>query len=121
MNMPQTWRGKTFRDLVNDAKATIDEVDQATFRQWLADQKEMVVLDVREGADFQLGNIPGATHISRGILELEIDEVVPNQDKTIVAYCGGGSRSALAAQTLKAMGYENVYSLAGGYKQWIQG
>ncbi|MGE0199819.1 MAG: rhodanese-like domain-containing protein [Candidatus Melainabacteria bacterium] len=112
------WRGKTFKDLVGEAKAQISEVDPATFKQWIAEKKDLVILDVREPADFMKGAIPGALHLPRGVLELEIDDMVPDQDQEIVVYCGGGSRSALAARTLGEMGYEKVHSLAGGWKQW---
>lgn len=116
--MNQTRRGKTFRDLVMEAKGQIKETDVAGLKQMMAADPTVVVLDVRETADFKAGHIPGAIHLSRGVLELEIDEVVPDQDTQIVAYCGGGSRSALAALTLQRMGYENVCSLAGGWKAW---
>jgi rhodanese-related sulfurtransferase len=115
----QVRRGKNFKDLVVEAKQRIHEVDGPTLRQWLAEQKDLVVLDVREPSDYEGGHIQGAINIPRGLLELDIDEVVPDQDKTIVAYCGGGSRSALSADTLQVMGYGNVYSLAGGYRQWV--
>ncbi len=114
-------RGKRFVDLVNDAKADIQQIDVATLRQWQADaDKRFTLIDVREQNDVAQGTIDGAIGIGRGVLELSIDEVVPNQDDTVVLYCGGGSRSALAAQTLEAMGYTNVYSLAGGWRGWNQ-
>ena len=115
----QTWRGKTFKQLVTEAKQDIQEINPETLKQWLTEKKDLVLLDVREPMDFDNGHIEGAVSLPRGLLELEIDEMVPNQDKTIVAYCGGGSRSALAAQTLGTMGYGHVYSLQGGYRQWV--
>ncbi len=118
MNQTNTWRGKTFQNLVQEAKGRIQEVTADTLRAWQAEGKDLVILDVREPADFEQGHIPGAVNIPRGILELEIDDVVPNQDKVVVAYCGGGSRSALAADTLQVMGYGNVYSLAQGWRGW---
>ena len=118
--MQGTRRGKTFKDLVTDAKSRIDEIDADTLKEWQAAGKDFALVDVREPADFENGHIEGAMALPRGILELDIDEVVPDQDKTIVAYCGGGSRSALAADTLAMMGYENVFSLAGGWRNWSQ-
>lgn len=118
--MTMTRRGKTFRDLVNDAKTRIKEVTIDELKQWLSDKKDIVIVDVREQSDYAAGCVPGAVHCSRGVLELDIDDVVPDQNKTIITVCGGGSRSALAADTLQVMGYENVYSLAGGYKGWKQ-
>ncbi len=113
-------RGKTFQELVQEAKSRIREISQDELKQWLAENKEMILLDVREREDFQAGAIPGAVSLPRGILEVEIDEVVPNQDQVVVMYCGGGSRSALAADTLQVMGYQHVYSLQGGWRQWNQ-
>ena len=118
--MTITRRGKTFRDLVTEAKSRIKEVSREDLKQWLAD-KNPVVIDVREAADYEAGHVPGAVHCSRGVLELDINEIAPDQDALIVTVCGGGSRSALAADTLQVMGYGNVYSLAGGYKGWKQG
>lgn len=115
----QTWRGKTFKNLVTEAKGRIREVDQATLKQWMGEKKDLIILDIREPGDFENGHIEGSVNIPRGMLELEIDEVVPDQDKVIVSYCGGGSRSALATDTLQVMGYANVYSLTGGYRQWV--
>lgn len=111
-------RGKTFKDLVGEAKGRIREVTTEELKQWQAQGKAFALLDVRETDDFQNGHIEGATHLSRGMLELDIDDVVPDQDTLIVTYCGGGSRSALAADTLQEMGYDNVFSLAGGYRGW---
>jgi rhodanese-related sulfurtransferase len=119
MTTQQAWRGKTFKQLVQEAKQGINEISAEQLKQWQAEGKDIVLLDVREPADYEESYIDGAVNIPRGLLELEIDEIVPDQNKTIVAYCGGGSRSALAAQTLKVMGYENVYSLQGGYRGWL--
>ncbi len=77
-----------------------------------------VLIDVRESEEFQKGHAAGATHLSRGILELKIEEAAPDPATPIVCYCGGGSRSALAAESLQKMGYTNVASLASGFKGW---
>ena len=111
-------RGKTFRDLVQDAKANIKETTPEEVKQWLDASDDMVIVDVRQEADYEAGHIDGSLSIPRGVLELYIDEKVPNQDAKIVLYCGGGSRSALAAETLQQMGYANVLSMAGGWKGW---
>lgn len=118
MTQTETRRGKRFKDLVTEAKTRIDEIDANTLKQWQSEQKDIQIIDVREPDDFNTAHIQGATHIPRGLLELEIDEVAPNQDKPIVLYCGGGSRSALAADTLQLMGYSQVYSLTGGWRNW---
>lgn len=118
--MMQTRRGKSFQQLVMEAKSRIREVPLTEFMRWRSENRPLVILDVREPEQFDAEHIPQAIKAPRGILELEIDEMVPDQDATIVCYCGGGSRSALAADTLQAMGYENVYSLVGGFRGWSQ-
>ncbi len=116
--MSSTQTAKTWQDFVQAAKSNITEVSQDDLRQWIADKKDMVIVDVRESNDHSHSRIEGAINIPRGVIELEIDESVPDHDKTIVAYCGGGGRSALAADVLQQMGYKHVYSLKGGYKEW---
>jgi rhodanese-related sulfurtransferase len=120
--MTQTKRGKTFKDLVTEAKQVIQEIDVPSLKADLsAGTPTWTIIDVREPEDFANGHLPGAINIPRGMLELEIDELVPNQNQPVVLYCGGGSRSALAAQTLQIMGYDQVKSLAGGWRHWSQG
>ncbi|MEB3286435.1 MAG: rhodanese-like domain-containing protein [Vampirovibrionales bacterium] len=121
--MPELRRGKSFQDLCRDAKARINEISVDDLKDWLAAQKgpdgsPLNVIDVRETEEFSRGAVPTARHISRGVLELHIDEVVPDQSQTVVLYCGGGNRSALAADTLQQMGYDKVYSVIGGYRAW---
>ncbi len=110
---------KTFKDLVAEAKSHISEIDgDELAERFDSSDDKPVVIDVREAADYAASHIQGAVHISRGILELDIDEAVPDTDSEIVCYCGGGSRSALATQTLQAMGYTNVRSLKDGFRGW---
>lgn len=117
--MTYTQQAKTWKDFVAEAKTRIRELPQDEFRQWLSEHKEnLVILDVREANDHAHSRIEGAINIPRGVLELEIEDTVPDRNKTIVAYCGGGGRSAMAADVLQQMGYTQVYSLQGGYKQW---
>lgn len=116
--MAQTQQAKTWKDFVTDAKSRIREVSQQEFREWFDESKDMVILDVREANDHAHSRIEGAINIPRGVVELEIEDTVPDKHKTIVAYCGGGGRSAMVADVLQQMGYDNVYSLQGGYKQW---
>jgi len=80
--------------------------------------EDVIVIDVREREDNAKGAIPGAVNVPRGVLEHSIDEVTTDKDKKLVLYCGGGSRSAMAAQSLKKMGFKNAISLAGGYRGW---
>ena len=110
---------KTYAELVSEAKRMIREIVP---EELVARQKAggaFVLLDVREADEFAAGRIPGAVNLPRGLLELDISKVVRAPETMIICNCGGGGRSALAARTLGAMGYENVASLAGGFKAWV--
>ena len=109
---------KSGTDLVNEAKARIREVDA---REALATHERggTTFLDVRDLQEVNLGKIPGAIHISRGNLENKVEAILP-RETPLVVYCGGGSRSALAADTLRHLGYTNVSSLAGGFRGWAE-
>jgi rhodanese-related sulfurtransferase len=109
-----------FHALVNDAKKEIQEINVDELKTMQQKGEAFVLIDVREKEEAAKGMIPNAVHLSRGTLELNIDQVAPEKDKKIVLYCGGGSRSALAAWMLKKMGFKNVISLAGGYRGWTQ-
>lgn len=105
-----------FHQIVNDAKAKIKEITPA---EALARQKAgAMLIDVREADDYAKEHAAGATHLSRGTLELRIEEQAPDMGQEILCYCGGGSRSALAAESLQRMGYTNVRSITGGFKAW---
>jgi rhodanese-related sulfurtransferase len=106
-----------FQKLVADAKQRITEVSAEEARAQV-ERGEAVLIDVREESDFRSGHAQGAKHLSKGVIELEIEEQVPDTNQVIICYCGGGSRSALAADNLQKMGYENVRSLAGGLRAW---
>jgi sulfur-carrier protein adenylyltransferase/sulfurtransferase len=109
---------KSGTDLVNEAKARIHEVSA---KEALATHVGggATFLDVRDLPEVNLGRIPGAVHVSRGNLENKIEAIIP-RDTPLVVYCGGGSRSALAADTLRQMGYTHVSSLAGGFRGWAE-
>jgi rhodanese-related sulfurtransferase len=107
-----------FAAIVNDAKKEIQEIGPAELAQMQQTGEDVVVIDVREREDAAKGTIPGAVNVPRGILEHDIDKVTTDKNKKMVLYCGGGSRSALAAASLKKMGFKNVISLAGGYRGW---
>jgi rhodanese-related sulfurtransferase len=108
-----------FQKLVAEAKRLITEISPAEARKQV-EGGEAILIDVREESDWREGHAPGATHLSRGVIELEIEEQVPDLKKPIICYCGGGSRSALVAESLQKMGYENVRSMAGGFGAWKQ-
>lgn len=109
-----------FKELVKEAKQEIREIGPEDLRQMQSAAQDFVLIDVREKEDAAKGMIPGAVHITRGTLELNIDQVTTDKDKKIVLYCGGGSRSALSAWMLKKMGFKNAVSLAGGYRGWTE-
>jgi rhodanese-related sulfurtransferase len=106
-----------FQTLVADAKQRITEISAEEARTQAA-RGEAVLIDVREDGDWRSGHAEGARHLSKGVIELEIEEHVPDVNQPIICYCGGGSRSALVADSLQKMGYTNVRSLAGGMKAW---
>jgi rhodanese-related sulfurtransferase len=114
MTMPE------FHQLVDEAKKEIKEIDPQELKKMQQSGEDFVLVDVREREESARGMIPGAVPISRGTLELNIDQVTTDKNKKLVLYCGGGSRSALAAWMLKKMGFRNVISLAGGYRGWTQ-
>jgi rhodanese-related sulfurtransferase len=105
-----------FNKLANDAKTRVREVSPTQARD--VQQQGGLLIDVREADEFAKGHAPGARHINRGVLELRIEDAAPDLATPIVCYCGGGGRSALAADNLQKMGYTNVASLAGGFKSW---
>jgi len=105
-----------FQKLAAEAKEHVREVSAAEARQ--QQQEGALLVDVREAEEFAKGHAAGAIHLSRGVIELKIEDAAPDLAKPIVCYCGGGSRSALAAENLQKMGYTNVASLAGGFKAW---
>ncbi len=108
--------GMRFNQLAADAKTRVREVSAADASQKHA--KGAVLIDVREADEFENGHAQGAIHLSKGVVELKIEEAVPDVATPIICYCGGGSRSALAADSLQKMGYTNVASMAGGFKAW---
>src|SRR3954467_4122043 len=107
----------TFRDLLQQAKATITEVD-TTQGEELFRAPGTVVLDVREPDEYEQGALPGAIHIPRGQLESSVENRIPNRDAKVLVYCAGGTRSAFAAETLGRLGYTDVVSMDGGFNKW---
>ena len=106
-----------FEKLVAEAKKNIREISPEDAAAKMK-SGEAVIVDVREKEEWDGEHIPDATHLSRGTIELEIQEKFPDLNKTIITHCGGGGRSALAAESLQKMGYKNVRSMAGGFKAW---
>jgi phage shock protein E len=106
-----------FQKLVAEAKKQIREILPNEARQQ-TEHGDTVLIDVREDDEWRADHAKGAKHLGRGVIELEIEEQVPDLKTPIICYCGGGSRSALVAESLQKMGYENVRSLAGGFRAW---
>lgn len=105
-----------FLKIVNDAKSRINETDVAGAQDLIADGA--VLIDVREDNEYESGHAAGAKHMGRGIIERDIVQEFSDKGTKIVLYCGGGFRSALAADNLQKMGYTNVWSMDGGWKAW---
>ena len=108
-----------FQQLVTEAKKNITEVLPTEARADL-ERSAAILIDVRDGDEWGDGHATGARHLSRGTIEIEIEEAIPDSEQPIICYCGGGGRSALVAESLQKMGYKNVRSLAGGFKAWAQ-
>ena len=109
---------KGFQDLVADAKKKITEISPTDAAAKVKSSNDAVIVDVREKDEFDESHIPDAVHMSRGMVELEVEDKFPDRNTTIICHCGGGGRSALAAESLQKMGYKNVRSVAGGFKAW---
>ncbi len=111
--MPQ---GPRLQKLMADVKSHVREITATEASQ--KQKQGALLIDVRENEDFAKEHAAGAIHLSRGTIELKIEEKVPDAAAPIICYCGGGTRSALVAENLQRMGYTNVLSLAGGFKAW---
>jgi rhodanese-related sulfurtransferase len=106
-----------FLRLVDDAKSRVREVSVDETRQRLESGSARVI-DVREESEWAAGHVRGAKYMGRGVLERDIEQHVPNKNAELILYCGGGFRSALSADNLQKMGYTNVASMAGGWREW---
>lgn len=107
-----------FLKIVNDAKARVKETNVDEIKQKLDDGEKFLLVDVREESEFAKDHLPGAIHLGKGVIERDIEARVPDVNTPIVLYCGGGFRSALAADNLQKMGYTNVLSMDGGVREW---
>jgi rhodanese-related sulfurtransferase len=105
-----------FLKLVNDAKSRVKETDIAGYKKMLADGSKPVLIDVREDSEWAAGHAAGAVHLGKGVIERDIETKIPEKGAKLVLYCGGGFRSALAADALQQMGYTDVISLDGGWR-----
>lgn len=107
-----------FLKIVNDAKSRVKETTPEAVRQKQEAGEAFHLVDVREDNEWQKGRAAGAIHLGKGIIERDIETTIPDHDAEIILYCGGGYRSALAADALQQMGYTKVISMDGGWKRW---
>jgi rhodanese-related sulfurtransferase len=118
MSTPHKGHNPGFLKLVNDAKSRVKEVN---IEQYKAMPREgHILIDVREDNEWSAGHAAGAVHLSKGTIERDVETQIPDKSTTLVLYCGGGFRSALAGDALRQMGYKNVISLDGGWRGWNQ-
>src|SRR5262245_44333216 len=109
-----------FLKIVQDAKTRVKECTVEDVKKRLDAGERFTLVDVREESEFAAGHLPGAVHLSKGVIERDIEKAVPAPATPLVLYCGGGFRSALAADNLQKMGYTNVISMDGGWRGWTE-
>jgi rhodanese-related sulfurtransferase len=109
-----------FLKLVQDAKKSVKETNVADVKRRADAGEKFLLVDVREDNEWAKGHLPGAVHLGKGIIERDIEQRLPDSSAKVILYCGGGFRSALAAENLQKMGYTNVESMDGGWKGWVE-
>jgi rhodanese-related sulfurtransferase len=107
-----------FLKIVNDAKTRVKESDVRDIKARLDRGEKLILVDTREDSEWARGHLPDAIHLGKGVIERDIEKQVPDKAAPLVLYCGGGFRSALAADNLQKMGYTNVISMDGGWRGW---
>ncbi|HUQ48931.1 MAG TPA: rhodanese-like domain-containing protein [Gemmatimonadaceae bacterium] len=116
--MAHTQHSPGFLRLVDDAKSRVREISVHDTLSDIAGAARLI--DVREDHEWQECHAKGAEHLGKGIIERDIETLVPDKDDYLILYCGGGYRAALAADSLQKMGYTNVHSMAGGWRAWLE-
>jgi rhodanese-related sulfurtransferase len=109
-----------FLNLVKDAKSRVRETNVPEVKRRLDTGEKLIIVDTREDSEWARGHVPGAIHLSKGIIERDIEATIPDHDAEIILYCGGGFRSALAGDNLLKMGYKNPVSMDGGWRVWTE-
>lgn len=109
-----------FLKVVEEARPRVKEIGLEAARGRLAANPDAVLLDVREDKEWEVGHAAQALHLGKGILERDIERLIPDKGREVIMYCGGGFRSVLTAEVAQRMGYTNVFSLSGGYKALVQ-
>ncbi|MFO2592627.1 rhodanese-like domain-containing protein [Legionella pneumophila serogroup 1] len=108
-----------FLKLVAEAKKRINEISPQILKSKIDNNEKLIIIDVRETNEWETGKIPNAIHLSKGIIERDIEKIITDNQSNIVVYCSGGYRCALVADSLQKMGYTNVYSLDTGLQGWL--
>ena len=109
-----------FLKLVEESRARVPEVSVTDVRGMLERGADFELIDVREDREWDAGHLPRARHLGKGVIERDIETQIPDPDRPMVLYCGGGYRSALAADAVQRMGYRNVLSMDGGFRGWTE-
>jgi rhodanese-related sulfurtransferase len=109
-----------FLKVVQDAKSRIRETNVEEVKKRLDAGERFILVDVREESEWDRGHLPAAIHLGKGVIERDIEQTIPDKSLPLVLYCGGGYRSALAADNLQKMGYTNVVSMDGGWRVWVE-
>ncbi len=109
----------SFLELVQKSLESIPEYDIHQVKNKLDNKEKFYLVDVREDSEWIEGNIPNSIHIGKGVIERDITQIIPDKGAEIVLYCQGGFRSALAGESIQKMGYTNVFSMSGGYSDWV--
>ncbi len=109
-----------FIQIVDDAKTRVRECSIEDVRRRQAAGEKLTLVDVREESEYAKGHIPGSIHLGKGVIERDIETKLPDQSAELILYCGGGYRSALAADNIQKMGYTNVISMDGGWRGWTE-
>lgn len=109
-----------FLKIVDDAKSRVKETTVDEVKEKLDAGEKFLLVDVREESEFAKDHLPGAIHLGKGVIERDVETRVPDLNTTMILYCGGGFRSALAADNLQKMGYTNAISMDGGVREWRQ-
>lgn len=109
-----------FLKIVHDAKSRVKETNVADVKKRRAAGEQFLLVDVREESEWKDGHAADAIHLSKGIIERDIAKLIPDTNTKVVLYCGGGYRSALAADNIQKMGYTNVESMDGGFRAWVE-
>jgi len=108
-----------FLALVNDAKKRVKETNVTDVKRRMDAGEKLTIVDVREESEWAQGHLPGAIYLGKGVIERDVEQRVPDTNTKLILYCGGGFRSALAADNLQKMGYTKVESMDGGWKGWV--